>query len=1424
MDLVATCSLCDSDNGGPVKKNFLRLALFCSLFLVNLGWAQTFELNGKPQDQNQKSQPKQNNAKKQPSGRAGGGNAGGGSAPCGTSGSGWGGSIEAGRYARAAETALKNGNPTAAMNYAEHLTQAAPSDACNWFLLGYTARLAGKSQVSLDAYQKGLARKPNSVEGLSGMAQTYIRMGKADEAKKLLLQVIASNPRRATDLAMAGELFMQSGDLARAQNLLERAESVQPTSHAELLLAITYMKEKQTDKAKQLLDKAMKRSPKNTEIFRAVAQYYRESHDYKSAIAILMKAPVKNADVMSELGYTYELAGMKKESADTYEKAAGMAPKSVNVQLAAAQAQLRVGNLDKTRTYLTRAEQLDANYYRLHAIRGDLAKIERRDGDAVREYLAALAAMPEGPAEGILYPTQLRLNLIDTYRNLDDDAAITQQLRIAQQELAKIQVEGPEQVEYLRLRAAIKGLGNDFAGAEADLKQALQLDPQNDNVTLQYGSLLWKAGRKSEARQMYTTLLKRDDKNRYALEALGYLSRDEGDNKAAETFFTRMAAAYPNDYVPYMALGDLYTAMKEYPKAQGSYEKAHKLAPTNSQIVASGSNAAIEAGKVDLAGEWIARATGAMKNDPRVIRETERYLFLKGRYAESARLGEVAIVKLPHDRDAAVYLGYDYYNLGRYDEVLALVSRYEGVLPKEANFPLLAGHVHKQNQLLQQAIDDFSRALEKDPKMFEALVNRGYVRNDMQDAQAAIRDFEPALKMNPNSGIARLGLAFSYLQLHRSREALEETNKAEKLLGELGATHMARATAYRQMRVLDKAVSEYRVALKYSPDDLKLHLALADALYHARHYAQSVNELDASLKLSPDDPLIYANMASAYAQMGRRAETFKYIQLAEREAVDQSAILLATGDALLTLGDRDAALERFTRALDTPDANRVDVRIEFAKLFVREGKLNDAKQEVALAFAESRIGEASPVTADNLVEAANIFLAAHDFDLAERYFAKAKDLGASDDTVAIGLANTYIAQGKDRKAEQELAALGKSADYEQSYDYQLAWANIYNQRHDNVRAISSFARANQLAADDPTAERGLLQVSGEEGTPVPFRPNLSVQSEVATGAIFEDATLYQMDNKLFGAPVPPRSSQETDLGSTFRYHHGNFLPINGFVGVRNYRGTISIPSETLIVNRNTYDTVFNLGTTPVLHLGSAHIVLNPGIEFTMRRDTESPVQMNQNLFRQFLYLNTSPFFNWLTVRGSAIHESGPFTLQDLHSRDLGASLEFEVGRPWGNNALVTGYSVRDLLFRPLVREFFTTSTWAGMEHKFSQRTSLTVLGKYVRSWRVQDLTFATAQALIPGARFEYKPNDRWSFDGSMDFTRGEGFHLYDNVQSGFLISYVKPIRRSVDDVNGSLNVDYPLRFSVGLQQQSFFSYTGTGGTSAWRPVVRISIF
>ena len=63
--------------------------------------------------------------------------------------------------------------------------------------------------------------------------------------------------------------------------------------------------------------------------------------------------------------------------------------------------------------------------------------------------------------------------------------------------------------------------------------------------------------------------------------------------------------------------------------------------------------------------------------------------------------------------------------------------------------------------------------------------------------------------------------------------------------------------------------------------------------------------------------------------------------------------------------------------------------------------------------------------------------------------------------------------------------------------------------------------------------------------------------------------------------------------------------ISGMVEERNARGTFVFPSELFVLNENTYDTVFNGGVNPVVHLGDNTITLNPGLQFTIRRDTRS---------------------------------------------------------------------------------------------------------------------------------------------------------------------------------------------------------------------------
>jgi hypothetical protein len=193
------------------------------------------------------------------------------------------------------------------------------------------------------------------------------------------------------------------------------------------------------------------------------------------------------------------------------------------------------------------------------------------------------------------------------------------------------------------------------------------------------------------------------------------------------------------------------------------------------------------------------------------------------------------------------------------------------------------------------------------------------------------------------------------------------------------------------------------------------------------------------------------------------------------------------------------------------------------------------------------------------------------------------------------------------------------------------------------------------------------------------------------------------------------------------------------------------------------------------------------------------------------------------VHGAAIREAGPFTDEDLHSRDLFGKVEFTVGRPWGNTSLIAGYTARDMLYRPSVIEYFTTSSYAGLQRKFGDRITAAILGESLRSWEVFETRYAIAQALLPGARFDLKASHRWSVQGSFVLSRGQGYHTYDNALSEFTVSYVRSLHGSLKDGGGEVPVSYPLRFSFGLAQQSFYDFPGSTRTTLL-PVVHLTLF
>ena len=111
------------------------------------------------------------------------------------------------------------------------------------------------------------------------------------------------------------------------------------------------------------------------------------------AAAIAALKPIAGrSQIKAELAYTYQLSGDSEEAAKLYAQAADAAPKELALQLSASQAAITIGALKSAQEFLDRAALIDADKYRVHAIRGEIARLQERPPDAIREYSAAWIA------------------------------------------------------------------------------------------------------------------------------------------------------------------------------------------------------------------------------------------------------------------------------------------------------------------------------------------------------------------------------------------------------------------------------------------------------------------------------------------------------------------------------------------------------------------------------------------------------------------------------------------------------------------------------------------------------------------------------------------------------------------------------------------------------------------------------------------------------------------------------------------------------------------------------------------------------------------------------------------------------------------------------------------------------------------------
>lgn len=130
-------------------------------------------------------------------------------------------------------------------------------------------------------------------------------------------------------------------------------------------------------------------------------------------------------------------------------------------------------------------------------------------------------------------------------------------------------------------------------------------------------------------------------------------------------------------------------------------------------------------------------------------------------------------------------LGYTLFEQGRYDDAQTV---YEGLVignPYDAYFHTMLGAIYAKKNMHEEAAEEYSIAIELDPKNISALVNRGELLLQHGEFEYAMEDLKKAIDLDPKaenpSGIRARALAAATAAI--IKEVMEKKGKGGELKG-----------------------------------------------------------------------------------------------------------------------------------------------------------------------------------------------------------------------------------------------------------------------------------------------------------------------------------------------------------------------------------------------------------------------------------------------------------------------------------------------------------------------------------------------------------------------------------------------------------------------------------------------------------------
>jgi len=181
----------------------------------------------------------------------------------------------------------------------------------------------------------------------------------------------------------------------------------------------------------------------------------------------------------------------------------------------------------------------------------------------------------------------------------------------------------------------------------------------------------------------------------------------------------------------------------------------------------------------ELAGKWRYRKEALIVSSTVVLICLCLVTWIQVKYWQnSITLFDHAVIITNNNYVAYFNRGLAYRHLGKYKQALADYDKAIQFNPKYAEAYNNRGVVYSNLGNDQQALGDYDKAIELNPTYAEAYNNRGLAYRHLGNDRLTIRDYDKAIELNPTYAVAYYGRGTAYLHLGNYREAIGDFDRA----------------------------------------------------------------------------------------------------------------------------------------------------------------------------------------------------------------------------------------------------------------------------------------------------------------------------------------------------------------------------------------------------------------------------------------------------------------------------------------------------------------------------------------------------------------------------------------------------------------------------------------------------------------------